>query len=191
MENISFPRSPRPGGESRRRLPAPVTPALVLTALALWGAAAARLAVVDLRTRTLPTRIIRSAAGAVWLLYAAASILEEAPRGLVGAAVGAAICGGALAVVHFAHPPSLGFGDVRLAALNGLLCGWWGWRVALGGLAAGFLLAFPEAVVSLIRRGPRATRPLGPYLIAGAAATAIYSATTTGLTPDTATLLPL
>lgn len=167
-----------------------MTAALVLTALAVWGAAAIWLAVVDLRTRTLPTRIIWSTAGAVWLLYAVAAILEVAPRGLLGAALGAAVCGGALAVVHFAHPPSLGFGDVRLAVLNGMLCGWWGWQTALAGLAAGFLLAFPEAVVNLIRRRFRATRPLGPYLIAGAAATAIYSATTTGLTPNTATLLP-
>ena len=156
---------------------------LVLTALGVWGAAAIRLAVVDLRTRTLPTRIIWSAAGVVWVLYAATSLIEGEPTGLIGAAIGAAICGAALALVHFAHPPSMGFGDVRLAVLNGLVCGWWGWRAALVGLAVGFLVALPEAIITLIRQGFQATRPLGPYLIAGAAGVMIWSATTAGLLP--------
>ena len=147
------------------------------------GGSALRLSVIDLRTRTLPTRIIRSAAGVVWALYATASLLETESAGLIGAAIGAAACGGALALVHLTHPPSLGFGDVRLAVLNGLLCGWWGWRTALFGLAAGFLVALPEAIVTLIRDGMRASRPLGPYLVAGAAGVACWSAVTSGLAP--------
>lgn len=156
---------------------------LVLAALALWGAAAAWLAVVDLRTHTLPTRVIWSTAGAVWALFAATSLLEAEAAGILGAAVGAAVCGGALALVHFSHPPSMGFGDVRLAALNGLLCGWWGWRAALAGLAAGFLLALPEALVSLVRVGRGAARPLGPYLVGGSAAAVAWSALREGLVP--------
>ena len=138
---------------------------------------------VDLRTRTLPTRVIWSAAAVVWILYVAASLVEGAPEGLMWAAVGAAACGAFLAVVHFSHPPSLGFGDVRLAVLNGLLCGWWGWRAALFGLGAGFLVALPEALVTLFRQGPRAARPLGPYLVIGAAAIAAWQAVTQGLVP--------
>ena len=158
-------------------------PALVLAALAVWAAAGVRLGVIDLRSRILPTRLIWGAAGVVWVLYAAASLTEGEPEGLVGAAIGGAVCGGALAVVHFAHPPSMGFGDVRLAVLNGLLCGWWGWQAALLGLLAGFLLALPEAVVTLVREGARASRPLGPYLIAGAAAATAWSAVSRGLVP--------
>ena len=156
---------------------------LVITALSMWGIATLWLSIVDLRTRTLPTRIIWSTAAAVWIFYVAASVLEARSAGLIGAAIGAAICGGALAVVHFAHPPSMGFGDVRLATLNGLLCGWWGWRAALLGLAAGFLAALPEAVVTLVREGSRASRPLGPYLVIGAGGVAIWSALTSGLVP--------
>ena len=160
-----------------------MTAAAVIAALAVWGASASWLAIVDHRTRTLPTRVIWSTAGAVWVLWTAASLLEAQPAGLVGAAIGAAVCGGLLAVVHVVHPPSLGFGDVRLAALNGLLCGWWGWRAALLALGAGFVLALPEAVVTLVREGSRASRPLGPYLIAGAAGVAAWSAVTEGLAP--------
>ena len=156
---------------------------LVITAIAIWGIATLWLSLVDLRTRTLPTRVIWSTAAAVWIFYVAASVLEARSAGLIGAAIGAAVCGGALAAVHFAHPPSMGFGDVRLATLNGLLCGWWGWRAALLGLAAGFLAALPEAIVTLVREGSRASRPLGPYLVIGAAAAAIWSAVTSGLVP--------
>ena len=162
-----------------------VSSGLVISGLAVWAGAALWLSVVDLRTRTLPTRVIWSTAAVAWILYVAASLVEGAPAGLIGAAIGAAVCGGALAVVHFAHPPSMGFGDVRLAALNGLLCGWWGWRAALLGLAAGFLVALPEAIVTLCREGRRASRPLGPYLVIGTAATAAWSAVTQGLVPFT------
>ena len=157
--------------------------ALVLAALAVWGVAGVWLAVTDLRSRILPTRIIWSTGAVVWVLYVAASLVAGEPGGLVGAAIGAAICGAALAVVHFAHPPSLGFGDVRLSVLNGLVCGWWGWQAALLGLMAGFLVALPEALVTLIRDGPRASRPLGHYLVVGAVAVAIYSAVGGGLVP--------
>ena len=160
-----------------------IASALVLAALGAWAGAGAWLAVVDLRSRTLPTRVIWSTAAVVWILYVATSVLEARPAGLIGAAIGAAICGCALAAVHFAHPPSMGFGDVRLATLNGLLCGWWGWQTALVGLAAGFLVALPEAIVTLVREGRRASRPLGPYLVAGTAAVVIWSAVSRGPVP--------
>ena len=157
--------------------------AAVIVALVAWGTGASWLAVTDHRTRMLPTRVIRWTAGAVWILWTAASLLESEPAGLLGAVIGAAVCGGILAVVHFANRASLGFGDVRLAALNGLLCGWWGWRAALAALAAGFLLAFPQAVITLIRQGRRASRALGPHLIVGTAGVAAWSAVTEGLVP--------
>ena len=156
---------------------------MVLAALVVWSGAGLWLAVIDFRSRVLPTRIIWSTAAALWVLYVVASLLEGSSAGLVGAAVGGALCGGALAVIHFVHPPSMGFGDVRLGVLNGMLCGWWGWRSALLGLIAGFVAALPEAVITLWREGARASRPLGHYLVAGAAAVAAFSAVTQGLIP--------
>ena len=143
---------------------------LVVAAALCWLGAGVRLALTDLRTGRLPTRLIWPTAGIVCLLYAVASLVEAEPGGLIGAAVGAGVCGAIMAAVHFAHPPSLGFGDVRLSVLNGLLCGWWGWEAALWGLAAGFVLAVPEALVVLVRHGRSASRPLGPYLLAGTVA---------------------
>ena len=157
--------------------------ALVLAAGAVWCGSGAWLAVTDLRTRRLPTRVIWPTAAAAWALYSAASLVEGDPSGLVGAAAGAAVCGALLGAVHFAHPPSMGFGDVRLSVLNGLMCGWWGWQTALLGLAAGFMLALPEALVAMARHGLRASRPLGPYLVAGAAAAMVWAVATIGLVP--------
>lgn len=157
--------------------------ALVAVAVAAWLVAGVRLAVIDLRTGRLPTRLIWPTAGIVWLFYAAASLIEAEPGGLIGAAVGAAVCGAIMAAVHFIHPPGMGFGDVRLSVLNGLLCGWWGWEVALWGLAAGFVLAVPEALVVLVRHGRGASRPLGPYLLAGTAVAAGWAAANSGLLP--------
>ncbi len=152
-------------------------------AAAGWLAAGVWLAVTALRTSLLPTRVIWPAAGAVWVLYAAASLIEAEPDGLIGAALGAAVCGAILAAVHYAHPPSMGFGDVRLSVLNGLLCGWWGWQFALVGLMAGFALAVPEALIVIARNGMKASRPLGPYLVAGAAAAVAWAVATRGLVP--------
>lgn len=160
-----------------------ISAGIVAAAGAVWLAAGVWLAATDIRTGLLPTRVIWLAAGAVWALYAAASLVEAEPAGLIGAALGAAMCGAILAAVHFAHPPSMGFGDVRLSVLNGLLCGWWGWQAALLGLTAGFALAVPEALVVIVRQGIRASRPLGPYLVAGTAAVVAWAIVTRGLVP--------
>lgn len=160
-----------------------VSAVLVAAGAAAWLVAGVWLAATDLRTGLLPTRVICWAAAALWVLYSAAALIEADPAGLIGSALGAAACGSILAAVHFVHRPSMGFGDVRLSLLNGLMCGWWGWQAALAGLAAGFTLALPEALFVIARHGMGASRPLGPYLVAGAASTAIFMAATRGLVP--------
>ena len=160
-----------------------ISAGFVLSALLVWAGAGAWLSVVDLRTRLLPTGIIWGAAAAVWALYAVASAVEGSSAGLVVGAVGGLGCGAALAAVHFAHPPSLGFGDVRLGVLNGLACGWWGWQAAVAGLAAGFVLALPQAIWTLIREDRRAGKPLGPYMVAGSAVVIIRACLANGLVP--------
>ena len=160
-----------------------ISSALVLTSCLLWGVAGAWLAVVDCRTRRLPTKIIWSAAGIVWVFYSAASLIETEASGLIGSVLGGLVCSSALVLVYFLNPAWMGLGDVRLSALNGLLCGWWGWQTALFGLAAGFAAAFPSAIWVLAREGPKASRPLGPYLVAGTAAVVTWAAISRGLIP--------
>ncbi|MCY3948707.1 MAG: prepilin peptidase [Acidimicrobiaceae bacterium] len=160
-----------------------VVGALVVAAGAVWLGAAVRLSVIDLRTRTLPTRIIWSTAAVVWGIYCAASLAVSEPDALIGAALGALAGSAPLAAIHLVHPPSMGAGDVRFSALNGLVCGWWGWQTALIGLALAFCAALPEAVVAMARRGRNASRPLGPYLALGTVAAWVWGAATSGLAP--------
>jgi leader peptidase (prepilin peptidase)/N-methyltransferase len=62
----------------------------------------------------------------------------------------------------------LGFGDVRLAAVLGLLLGWYGLPYVLYGALAGHLLAVVIAVATCIRkRGLHLRYSFGPPLIAG------------------------
>ena len=157
---------------------------MVLAALMMWLGAATALAVIDLRTRLLPTRLIWPAAAAVWVLYGVASLARGDPSGLWGALGGALAASAPVFLIHFVHPPSMGFGDVRFSVLNGLVCGWWGWQLALAGLAASFLLALPEALVVMARHGARSSRPLGPYLAAGTAAAVLWAMATSGVVPD-------
>lgn len=159
------------------------TGTFVFAALGAWLGSATALSVIDLRTRLLPTKLIWPTAAAVWVLYAAASLARGDPSGLWGALAGACAASAPVFAVHFVHPRSMGFGDVRFSVLNGLVCGWWGWHVALLGLAAGFLAALPEALVVMARHGPRSSRPLGPYLALGTAAAVSWAAATSGVVP--------
>ena len=68
-------------------------------------------------------------------------------------------------------PEALGFGDVKLLGLLGLLLGWFGWGVLLAGVFLGLLAG---AVLSLVllaarRAGWRTALPFGPPLLTGAA----------------------
>ena len=159
------------------------TAALVCVALLVWLGSATALAVVDLRTRLLPRGLIWPAAGAVWALYAVASLARGDASGLWGALAGAFAASAPVFAIHFIHPPSMGFGDVRFSVLNGLVCGWWGWHVALAGLTVSFLAALPQAVVVMARHGARSSRPLGPYLAAGTAAALLWAMATAGVVP--------
>ena len=156
---------------------------LVLAACGCWAFAGGWLSVVDWKTRQLPTRVIWSAAGSVWAFFSAASLVERSGAGLLGSVLGGLIGGGVPAVVYFVNSSWMGFGDVRLSTLNGLLCGWWGWQFAFWGLGAGFAAAFPMALWTLLREGARVAKPLGPYLVLGSATAVILATYGRGLIP--------
>jgi leader peptidase (prepilin peptidase)/N-methyltransferase len=85
----------------------------------------------------------------------------------VAAAAAAFVVGSGAAAIS---PDALGFGDVKLLALIGLVLGWFGWGVLLAGVFLGLLTG---AVVSLAllatrRAGWRTALPFGPPLMAGA-----------------------
>ena len=127
------------------------------------------LAVIDARTRLLPRRLVVPAT----LIVVGAFVVECAVTGdvdvLVRAGVGLVIARTMFWVVWFLG--GLGFGDVRLAALIGLVTARVGWNTFAGAIYAALLLAMAYVLLRavLTRRSLRRQRiALGPFLIVGA-----------------------
>lgn len=130
------------------------------------------LAVVDWRTRLLPTKIIAP----TYVLTIALTVLAWALTGdpgdtgdLVRAFWGWLVAGGIFFVLWFVHPRGLGYGDVRLAGLLGIALGHLGWGELVIGVYGGFLLGgVGGGLLSLLRVVERKAFPFGPFMLVAA-----------------------
>lgn len=127
-------------------------------------------AVIDVRERRLPDRIV-GAAAIVLSVAIAVGWIAGAEIDLFGIAVGAIAVGGPLLVLHLASPDAMGFGDVKLAAVLGAAIGTIDWQL---GLLALTLAAGAGAAVGIARRSR--TIAFGPFLVAGAVAVLFIAA---------------
>lgn len=155
-------------------------PLLAWARLVATLAAGVVVSVIDVRERRIPNVVTYPVLAAVFasafvesLWRACESTFPPAPD-VWSAAVTSALGTLALASPFFALAwfGTLGFGDVKLAAVLGAgllpVTGWGGLAIAFG---AAYLLALPHALVALIRRtrgGADTELPFGPYLVAGA-----------------------
>lgn len=141
---------------------------VVLVPLAPLGYA---LAVIDARTRLLPRRLVVPAT----LVVLAALVVEWAATGddlevLVRAVAGLVIARTGFWVLWFLGA-GLGFGDVRLAALVGLVTARLDWQAFVVGIYVALVLAsFFVLVRWMVTRRPLrgAGVSLGPFLVLGA-----------------------
>jgi len=125
------------------------------------------LGTIDLRTKLLPNTLL------LWFLAAtgAAVLLEAAVTAdwvaLLGAAAGSAALFAIYLVLALIAPGGMGMGDVKLAAVLGLIGGWAGAAAWMGILLGGFLLGGLAGLgVLLLRRGSRgSTFPFGPGML--------------------------
>jgi leader peptidase (prepilin peptidase)/N-methyltransferase len=145
--------------------PRPATVALA------WAAGAAVvLGAVDLVSHRLPDRVTYPAAA----VCSAAFLVDAAVLGSWGALARALAATAAAFVVGAGvsalSPAALGFGDVKLLGLLGLVLGWFGWGVLLAGVFLGLLAGGLVSVVLLATRraGWRTALPFGPPLLVGA-----------------------
>jgi leader peptidase (prepilin peptidase)/N-methyltransferase len=141
--------------------------------LASWCAlvpAGVALAVVDARTRFLPTRLIWPTYGVVLALVALGALLSGDPRLLLVPLAWSAGTFVVFYVLWWISPRSLGFGDVRLAALLGLALGQLGEGETVVGIYAGFVLgAVFGLLLRVVRILPKGVHiPFGPWMLAGA-----------------------
>jgi leader peptidase (prepilin peptidase)/N-methyltransferase len=141
-----------------------------LPAYLLFAWLAVGLVWIDADVHRLPDGLVLPAYPALVVLV----VVATAGLGDWGALVRALACMAAMYALYFLmamiSPSSLGFGDVKLSGLIGLLLGWLGVGTALVGLLAGFIVGGLIAVVMLIGRrvGLRSHIAFGPSMLAGA-----------------------
>jgi leader peptidase (prepilin peptidase)/N-methyltransferase len=146
-------------------------PAAALAAAAFVAAAVVGviLTIVDLRTHRLPNALVLPALAVTLALFAASCAAGAPWSAFVRAVTAGAVLFAFFLLLRIVGRGAMGGGDVKLAALVGVLLGWVGWSAVVVGLAAAFLLGgLVGTVLLLTRRASRSTRiPFGPFLVAG------------------------
>jgi leader peptidase (prepilin peptidase) / N-methyltransferase len=142
-----------------------------LPAFLFLAGAGMLLALIDLRHRLLPNRVVRPAFLVGAALLCVAAVAQSTWLPLLRAALGAVVLFSVFLVLALISPKSLGMGDVKLAGLLGLHLGWLGWGAVLIGAAAGFVV---QALVALLLLTARLVKlrgelPFGPAMLLGAA----------------------
>ncbi|GCD88825.1 A24 family peptidase [Nocardioides sp. LS1] len=130
------------------------------------------LAYVDLRTRLLPSIVVVPATVVALVLVVAVSAVEGDRDALVRALVGLVAVRSFFWVLWWVRSAGMGFGDVRLSAVLGLVLGHLGWGQLLVGTYSSFLLfGVPGLALAVARRDRALLRtpyPFGPAMLAGA-----------------------
>ena len=141
----------------------------------------ALLAVIDWKVQRLPRRIVYSTLGAVAGGLVFATVVSQDWQALGTAVLGALLFSSAFFLIwvfttKLTGMVMLGFGDVRLAALLGLLLGWYGLPFVLYGALVGHLFALAIALAMSLRdRRVHVRYSFGPPLIAGALAVVLIA----------------
>lgn len=128
------------------------------------------LALIDIDTRRLPDVLTLPSYGVVLALVVVAAPLEADGGHLLRAVLG----GIAMFLFYFAlcmaYPKGMGFGDVKLSGILGLLTAWLGWGAWAVGLFGGFLFGglWGVALIAAGRAGRKSKVPFGPFMLVGA-----------------------
>jgi leader peptidase (prepilin peptidase)/N-methyltransferase len=141
----------------------------VLLPLAYLVPVGVALAVVDWRTRLLPTKVIAPSYAVLGMLVLVAAVLGADWADLARAAWGWLAAGVTFFVLWFVYPKGMGYGDVRLSGLLGMVLGYLGWAELITGLYAAFLLGgLGGLLLSALRIVDRKAYPFGPFMLVGA-----------------------
>lgn len=128
------------------------------------------LLVIDAREHRLPNRIVLPTLAAVLALVGIDALVTSNVDAMIGALVGMLVLSVFYGILRGMSQGGVGGGDVKLAALIGLVLGWHGWQVFMIGAAAAFVLGAVYALALMaLRRAERSTRiAFGPWMIIGA-----------------------
>jgi leader peptidase (prepilin peptidase)/N-methyltransferase len=133
------------------------------------------LAIIDVDHRVIPNAVVYPSL-TVFLVAVLLGAALGRDVNLIGAGVGLLSFGGAVLLVALIAPKGMGMGDVKLAALIGLVLGTQGLRyvVVAAGLAI-FAGGVGGVVALAMGRSRKATIPFGPYLVIGAITAAFWA----------------
>ncbi|MGH3353763.1 MAG: prepilin peptidase, partial [Nocardioides sp.] len=148
-----------------------VEPSRSMVALAPLVPVLCLLAYVDWRVQRLPRLPILAATGAVLVLVGAEWLWTRDTETLLRAVVGLLVARSGFWLLWRILPHAMGFGDVRLAALVGLVLGWVGWSELVVGLWVGLAIfgawGIGRAIVRRSRSAMREPLAYGPFMILG------------------------
>ena len=141
-----------------------------LPAYLVFFASLLAISVIDFEHRIIPNRIVYPTIFVCLPLLALAAVVDGDGGRLGRALLGGAAAWALLLLVHLVSPGGMGFGDVRLSFVLGLMLGWLSFSHVVVGVFLGFLLG---AVVGLglVVVGGRSRKdavPFGPFLAVGA-----------------------
>ncbi|QIK76740.1 prepilin peptidase [Nocardioides piscis] len=127
------------------------------------------LALVDWRTRLLPTRIIAPTYAVLVPLVVVAAVASGEPALALRAAIGWAAMGGFYLLLWLVYPAGMGYGDVRLSGILGIVLGYLGvGSLALGAWSAFLLGGVGGIVLAAAKLVDRRNNPFGPWMLIGA-----------------------
>jgi leader peptidase (prepilin peptidase) / N-methyltransferase len=141
-----------------------------LPAFCVFFASLMAISVIDLDHFIIPNRVIYPTLAVTAPLLVLAAAADGSWGHLRNAAIGGVAGFAALFVIHFISPRGMGFGDVRLAGMIGMMLGWLGLRYIVLGLFLGFLLAAVIGIVLIAARlkTRKDAVPFGPFMAMGA-----------------------
>ena len=131
---------------------------------------------IDLRTHRLPREVTYVVMGIGAVLLSVAAIVDDQPRRMYMAALGALISVSVMSVLYLLSRGGLGDGDVRMSPLLGMYLGWLNPGLALVGLLYGFILAALVSAMLMIcgRANRRTAIAFGPFLALGTLAAILH-----------------
>jgi leader peptidase (prepilin peptidase) / N-methyltransferase len=145
-----------------------------LPAYLVGFAALVAVTAVDLEHYRIPDRIVFPTLGMATAALVVAAVAGDGTGSLGGALAGAALYFVMLFLPHLVYPKGMGFGDVKLALVLGLLLGWIDPYLVLLGLIAGCVLGVAAGLATVaVRR--RREFPFGPALAASTVAVVLLS----------------
>ena len=147
-----------------------------LPALLVFAASSVVLSIVDLAEKRLPNTVIAPTLVAVVVLLLVGAFATGDWISLLWALGGGVVMFTVYFLLALISPSAMGMGDVKLAALVGVVLGWFGLTAWLIGLLAAFVVGGVIAIIALALRRVtlRGSIPFGPSMLVGALAAVLF-----------------